>query len=171
MMYDERPQRRRPITATNHRHEHLNPCVSSLIHSAIDFFGPWFFRFPPVRPFCDFPSPILSATFKDLSTIHTSRTYRIDRGELSRYTTPYLNSSAPSSLAPPSTFFLSLVIARTSNHASLHQHPSSFHSACFSLCRATSNSLFFSLHCHYHHHISRHPSHNLLASSQFFCIR
>jgi len=127
-------------------------------------------NFPHIRPFCDF-SPTLSATFKRFiynTVIHTSRPYRIDRGELSRYTTPYLNSyGLVGPFIPRPTLYVSLLSCYSMDEqARITYHSSSF-IACFPLYWATSNTLFYSLHCHYHRHISRHPSHNLLASSQF----
>ena len=57
--------------------------------------------------------PILSATFKRFiydTFIHTTRPYRIDGGELARYTTPYLNFYglvSPSTLRPTLHILLS----------------------------------------------------------------
>lgn len=157
-MYDERPRRRRRPISANHlysHHQHTNPCV--FIHLAIGFFRSMVFVFIHVRPLCDFFAPILSATFKRFiydTVIHTTRPYRIDGGELSRYTTPYLNSYGlvgPFTLRPALHVLLSL-IAWTSNNASLiiiniHRR----FSICFLLTWATSNALFsFLCICHYH---------------------
>jgi hypothetical protein len=129
--------------------------TNTLIHASSStslsvFFGPWFSFSFTFGPF--FFQPILSATLKRFiydTVIHTTRPYRIDGGELARYTTPYLNFYGlvgPFTLCPTLHILLSLIAWTSKQRITHHHHQTSIvvFSTCFLLTWATSNALFFS---------------------------
>ena len=153
-MYDEHPRRRRrPISATHPYSHHQYTLIHASSSTLLSVFFVHGFRFHSyLARFAIFFPPILSATFKNLSTIQSyiqTRPYRIDGGELARYTTPYLNSYGlvgPSTLRPALHIFLSY---RTSNNASLiiiNIHRRFSYMFFFSLGQTSNAFFFFSLH-------------------------
>jgi hypothetical protein len=102
------------------------------------FFSVHGFRFPSRSAL--FFHPILSATFKRFiydTVIHTTRPYRIDGGELARYTTPYLNFYGlvgPFTLRPTLHILLSLIAWMSKQRITHHHHQTSIvvFSTCFS---------------------------------------
>jgi len=154
-----------PSTFYSH-HQHTNPC--GLHPPRYRLFSVHGFRFPSRSAcFAIFSHPILSATFKRFiydTFIHTTWPYRIDGGELARYTTPYLNFYGlvgPFTLRPALHILLSLIAwtskQRITHHH--HQHPSSFFYMFSSHLGNVERIVFFFLCiCHHHHHIFFHPS-------------
>lgn len=154
-MYDEHPRRRqRPISATHPYSHHQYTLIHASSSTLLSVFFVHGFRFHSyLARFAIFFPPILSATFKNLSTIQSyiqTRPYRIDGGELARYTTPYLNSYGlvgPSTLRPALHIFLSLIGRATTHHSSSSTSIVVFLTCFFShLGKRRTHFFFFSLH-------------------------
>lgn len=147
-------------TTTDFRHPPLLASPAQLIHASSStslsvFFAPWFSFSFTLGPFCNFFfPPILSATFKRFiydTFIHTTRPYRIDGGELARYTTPYLNFYglvSPPPFAPPFTFSSHSMDEQTTHHSSSSSniHRRFFYIFFFSLGQRRTHCFFLSLH-------------------------